>query len=209
MRVKICGITNLEDAQLSVDAGADALGFIFYKGSSRYINPYEARAIASTLPPFLTTVGVFVDEEIERVIDIADYVGLTAIQLHGNESPEYCSRLSRRIIKTLKVPESGSAKDLFKSISEYDNISAILLDTYIRGKEGGTGRVFDWDTAIEAKQYGRIILAGGLTPENVVDAIERVKPYGLDVCSGVESEVGKKDPQRLRDFINRAKVLSH
>ena len=209
MRVKICGITNLEDALLSVDAGADALGFIFYKGSPRCINPDEARAIVSTLPPFLTIVGVFVDEEIERVIDVAEYVGLTAIQLHGNESPEYCSRLSRRIIKTLKVPESGSIEDLFRSISDYHNISAILLDTYIRGKEGGTGRVFDWDIAIEAKRYGRIILAGGLTPENVADAIERVKPYGVDVCSGVESEVGRKSPQRLRDFINRAKALSH
>lgn len=208
VRVKICGITNPEDAWLSVDAGADALGFIFYKGSPRHINPDEAKAIVSTLPPFLTTVGVFVDEEIERVIDIADYLGLTAIQLHGNESPEYCRRLSRRIIKTIKVPERVSTKDLFKSISDYDNISAILLDTCVRGKEGGTGRIFNWDIAIEAKRYGRIILAGGLTPENVVDAIERVKPYGVDVCSGVESEPGRKDPKRLRDFVNMVKALS-
>jgi phosphoribosylanthranilate isomerase len=198
-KVKICGRTNLNDALAAVKYGADALGFVFYKKSPRYIEPEEALDIIRGLPPFVTTVGVFVDEdrdEVERVMDLA---GLDVAQFHGNESPDACL-IRRRAIKAIRVRE---VKDL-DAMHQY-KVSAYLLDTYAPHMPGGTGEVFDWDIALEAKKSGRIILAGGLTPENIEEAAKRVRPYAVDVGSGVEAEPGRKDHEKVRLFIERAK----
>ena len=161
IRIKICGITNLEDALLAAELGADALGFIFYPKSPRYVAPEAAREIIAQLPPFVVSVGVFVDEEAAVVRDLAAQVGLDWIQVHGQESPEYCRSLGRRVIKGFRIKDESSLKDL----EPYRGaVQAFLLDTYKKGQVGGTGEVFDWQLAREAKKYGQIILAGGLTP---------------------------------------------
>src|SRR5664280_677680 len=186
MRVKICGITNQEDALIASDIGADALGFVFAKGSPRTITPEAAGNIIYKLPPFIVPVGVFVDSPVEEILSIIEYTGIQCIQLHGNESPSEFTNINVPIIKAFRVNEHFKAATLasFKA-------SAYLLDTYVDGAAGGTGKTFDWNMAISAKAYGRIILAGGLTPENIKDAITMVRPYGIDVSSGVESEPGK------------------
>ncbi|MBI5849348.1 MAG: phosphoribosylanthranilate isomerase [Nitrospirae bacterium] len=201
VRVKICGITNHEDAAAAIDFGADALGFIFFKGSPRCVSLQQAEAIISKIPPFVTTVGVFVDETPEMIRFSID-AGIDVIQLHGNERPEACHH-SRRSVKAIRIKSIDSLEPLktFKGI-----VSALLLDAYSADELGGTGQKFNWDIAVEAKQFGRIILAGGLTPENVADAVRHVRPYGVDVCSGVEREKGKKDHQKIKLFIERAKT---
>lgn len=197
IRIKICGITNLEDELLAVELGADALGFIFYPKSPRYIAPEVARQIIAQLPPFVTSVGVFVDEEAGVVQELAARVGLDWVQLHGQESPDYCHNLGRRVIKGFRIKDESSLKDLepFR-----DAVQALLLDTYKKGQVGGTGESFDWRLAREAKKYGRIVLAGGLTPENVAQAIEIARPDAVDTASGTEAAPGKKDPEKLRAF---------
>jgi phosphoribosylanthranilate isomerase len=194
VKVKICGITNLEDAQLAVDLGADALGFNFYKKSPRYIEPSRAKLIIEELPPLVSTVGVFADEfSPERISSIAHAVGLNAVQLHGSESPEYVKKVDElRVIKAFRVDPHFD----LTLLSLY-SAGAYLLDTFDPERIGGTGQVFDWEIAVAAKTYGRIILAGGLKQENIVDAISRVRPYAVDICSGVESEPGKKDHQKM------------
>lgn len=201
-KIKICGITNLDDARAAIDLGADALGFVFFKESPRNIPPKKAAAIMAKLPVFTTTVGVFVNTPREEIQKIADETGIHVIQLHGDESPESCC-LSRRVIKGIRV-KSLESLDLLKRYQHL--VSAFLLDTYAPHMPGGTGRAFNWDIAIEAKNFGRIILAGGLTPENISEAVRRVKPYAVDVSSGVEREKGKKDHQKMRLFIERAKA---
>lgn len=187
VRVKICGITNLEDAISAVELGVDALGFVFAP-SPRQIILDKAKEIIKKLPPWITTVGVFVDEKPEWIMRVVSQCKLDWVQLHGEESPEYCRDLDIKIIKTIKT-------DIDK-IPEYD-VSGILLDI-----SRGTGKVYDWDLAIEAKKYGKpIILSGGLTPENVGEAVRKVSPYGVDVSSGVESEHGKKDYKKLKKFV--------
>ncbi|MDP3111420.1 MAG: phosphoribosylanthranilate isomerase [Thermodesulfovibrionales bacterium] len=204
VRVKMCGITNLEDALAAVEFGADALGFVFFKKSPRYISPAKAKAIIKKLPPFISSVGVFVNEDNIIVEKIADQTGIDAIQLHGDEPPKACN-LSRPVIKAIRV----KSIDNLEIISKYKNkVSAFLLDTYTPEIFGGTGQIFNWDIAIEAKQFGKIILAGGLTPENVEQAVRQVHPYAVDVSSGVEAEKGKKDHAKLRLFIKRAKSVS-
>jgi phosphoribosylanthranilate isomerase len=201
VKVKICGITNLADAMAAVDFGADALGFVFFQGSPRFISYDDAAAIIKKLPSFTTTVGVFVDErpdQIEKIIGLTD---IDVVQLHGNEPPEICN-FSRRIIKAIRVKSLESLEPL---IHYKDKVSAFVLDTFTPKIFGGTGQIFNWDIAIEAKQFGRIILAGGLTPDNVVEGVKRVRPYGVDVSSGVESEKGEKDHRKLSLFIERAK----
>jgi phosphoribosylanthranilate isomerase len=194
VRVKICGITNLEDAQLAVDLGADALGFNFYRKSPRYLEPSKAKLIIEELPPLVSTVGIFVDEfSPERISSIAHAVGLDAVQLHGSESPEYVKKVDElRVIKAFRV----DGKFDLALLSLY-SAGAYLLDSHDPENFGGTGKVFDWDVAIAAKSYGRIIVAGGLKAENIVDAIRRVRPYAVDICSGVESEPGKKDCRKM------------
>jgi phosphoribosylanthranilate isomerase len=196
VKVKICGTTNLKDAQLAAESGADAVGFIFYKKSPRYVVPKEAKAIISQLPPFVETVGVFVDETSDQVNRIAEQCRLTAVQLHGDESPAFCRRVKHRIIKAIQVKNSSSLIGL----ADYD-VSGFLLDAYNEGKRGGTGETFDWNLVFRAKKQGPIILAGGLNPYNVYTAIHRVRPYGVDVCSGVEQSAGKKDPEKIEEFM--------
>jgi len=203
VRVKICGITNLEDAFAAVEYGADALGFVSFKKSPRYISPAKAKAIIKKLPPFISKVGVFVNEDKKTIEKIVAQTGINIIQLHGDEPPKACS-LSRPVVKAIRV-KSIENLDL---LSKYkDRVTAFLLDTYTTEIFGGTGQIFNWDIAVEAKQFGRIILAGGLTPENIEQAIRWVHPYAVDVSSGVEEEKGKKDHSKMRLFIERAKAI--
>jgi phosphoribosylanthranilate isomerase len=199
VKIKICGITNYEDAQAALDLGADAIGFNFYSKSSRYIAPADAREIVDKLPPYVNIVGVFVNEfNLPAVKSIAEMVKLSVIQLHGSESAEYCAQLTAwRVVKALRVNENfdpGHVKDF--------NVSAILLDAYAADTYGGTGTLFDWRLALAAKHYfPNIILAGGLKPQNVVAAIKTVKPYAVDVCSGVEESPGRKDKVLMQTFM--------
>jgi len=200
VKVKICGITSLEDARMAVDAGADALGFVFYDKSPRNINPLEAAQIIAKLPPFIQTVGLFVNEEIEKINWTADYCGLDLVQLHGDETPEECLEVNRRVIKAFRMQSIVSIEPLKKY-----QVSGYLLDAWSPDAYGGTGKTFNWEMAAAASQYGRIILAGGLCPENVAEAIREVRPYAVDVSSGVESEPGKKDRNKVQEFIKFAK----
>lgn len=201
-RVKICGITNLKDALMSVESGADALGFVFVPDTPRFVNPDQVAAIIDQLPPFITTVGVFASKDTTKIRTVLDLCRLDAIQLHADVTPEFCHNLDSRIIKAVRVKDESSLSIL----SDYD-VNAFLLDTYVEGKMGGTGKVFDWNLALQAKDYGRIIVAGGLNPDNVAHAVRRVKPYGVDVSSGVELVPGRKDPDKIRKFINAVKSV--
>ncbi len=201
VRVKICGITNVEDALAAVDAGADALGFIFFGGSPRFIEPAAAQAIIGGLPPFVSKVGVFVDETLENVQRISRLTGVSAVQLHGNEAPAFCAALAPAVIKAFRIKDRSS----LSALGSYDRAS-FLLDSYVPGQPGGTGEKFSWELAVEAKSFGRpIILAGGLTPDNVTQAVEKTVPYAVDVSSGVEFAPGRKDHAKVRDFILAAK----
>ena len=196
VKVKICGMTNLKDALLAAESGADAVGFIFYKESPRNISQKEVKEIVAQMPPFVETIGVFVNETSDKVNRIAEHCGLTAVQLHGDESPAFCRRVKQRVVKAFRVKDAKS----LKGISGYD-VSGFLLDSYNDGSRGGTGQIFDWNLALRAKKQGPVILAGGLNQYNVYTAIHRVRPYGVDVCSGVEKSVGVKDPQKIREFV--------
>ncbi len=196
IKVKICGTTSLKDALLAVDSGADAVGFIFYKKSPRYIPQREAKEVIAQLPPFIETVGVFVNDTSDKVNRIAEQCRLTAVQLHGDETPAFCRRIKRRVIKALRVQDADSLKGMLN----YD-VSGFLLDSYSDESRGGTGKIFDWNLALRAKKQGPVILAGGLNPYNVYTAIHRVKPYGVDVCSGVEKSPGIKDSRKIDEFV--------
>ena len=196
LKIKICGITNKADAHASVEYGADALGFVFYTKSPRSVDQERVKEIIVSLPPGITTVGVFVDEEQDRIKQIISYTGLDVIQLHGSESPEDC-KIHNKVFKAIRVKDLSDLDQLAK----YD-VSAFLLDTYSPDEYGGTGKIFNWDIAVEAKKYGNIILAGGLNPDNIEAALKHVKPYGIDVSSGVEgSTKGIKDHSKLKLFI--------
>ena len=197
VRIKICGITNEEDALAAAHFGADALGFIFAP-SQRWISPERARRIKKTLPPLVQTVGVFVDEDHETVSWIADMCALDILQFHGNESADYCNSFNLRVIKAVRLKNRHDLQSLPKYS---DVVHALLLDTYVPDKLGGTGITFDWKLAVEAKKYGRIILAGGLTPENVAAAISTVEPYAVDASSGLERSPGVKDHEKIAKFI--------
>lgn len=201
VKVKICGITNLEDALFAAEYGADALGFVFYEKSPRYIKPEKAKEIISKLPPFITTVGVFVNERTEKMREIMLFSGINILQLHGDEPPEDCHTW-HRVIKAFRVRDFSDLNPL----QEY-KVSAYLLDTYSPEEYGGTGQIFNWDIAVDAKRFGRIILSGGLNTENVEKAIIYVRPYAVDVSSGVEEDKGKKDLKKMREFINKAKTV--
>ncbi|HET6973971.1 MAG TPA: phosphoribosylanthranilate isomerase [Pyrinomonadaceae bacterium] len=203
--VKICGITNLDDALAAVAAGADALGFNFYKPSPRYITPQDAREIVEQLPVTVLTVGVFVNEESEDVRKIAKEVDLRALQLHGDESPEYCRKLADYfVIKTFAVSDTFD----IQAAHEY-KVEAIMLDTKHNNLRGGTGRVFDWSIAQEAaKTIPKLFLAGGLSPKNVKNAVEIVRPFAVDACSALEDTPGKKNHERMRVFINTVRGVA-
>ena len=201
VKVKVCGMTSLKDALVAVEGGADAVGFIFYKKSPRSVTMKTVREIVLELPPFVDTVGVFVDETAEQVNKIADYCNLDIIQLHGDESPTFCKKIRRKVIKAFRIKDMQSVKKL----SSFQ-VSGFLLDTFSENLHGGTGKVFDWNLALPAKKFGPVIMAGGLTPNNVQQAVRQIRPYGVDVCSGVESEPGIKDHKKVRAFLNNAKA---
>lgn len=200
VKVKICGITNYEDAMFAAESGADALGFIF-ASSPRHIEPAEAREIIRRLPPLVKTVGVFVDEDPERIKEIVGYCGLDIVQLHGNESPDICERLMPGVVKTIRVKDDASVKGL----EDYKGKTrGLLLDTYSEKAAGGTGRTFNWDLAIGVKELGMpVILAGGLGPLNIVEAVLKVEPYAVDVGSGVEERPGKKSHALISEFFEK------
>src|ERR1017187_8001199 len=194
---KICGITNTADALDAAEAGADALGFVFYNRSPRHISIQAAAEIVRQLPPFIVKVGVFADAPEELVVRAIADCGLNMLQFHGDEPPEYCLQFGLKCMKAFRIRDAES----LKSLPDYQT-DAWLLDACAPGKLGGTGEQFNWELAVEAKKLGRpIFLAGGLTPENVAEAVRRVQPYAVDVSSGVEAAPGKKDHQKVRDFI--------
>lgn len=196
--VKVCGITNLEDALAAVAAGADMLGFNFYRPSPRYLDPHAAREIIDQVPTEVLTVGVFVNEAQAIVEQIADAAGVAAVQLHGDESPEFCQRLKHRyVIKVL------AARQDFDPARACDfDVQAIMLDAFDRKARGGTGHTIDWSLARRTRELvPRLFLAGGLSPENVTAAIAAVEPYAVDACSALETSPGRKDAQRLRAFV--------
>jgi phosphoribosylanthranilate isomerase len=195
-RVKICGITSGEDALVAVEAGADALGFVFVPGTPRLVPPETAERIVAGLPPFVTAVGVFVDQPLEEVLRIAARCKLQAVQLHGDEPEDFSRRIPLKVIKALRVRDAGS----LKPVATYP-ADAFLLDAFVEGQAGGTGTPVSWELATQAKGQAPIILSGGLRPETVCLAIRRVRPYGVDVSSGVETRPGRKDHRKVREFI--------
>jgi phosphoribosylanthranilate isomerase len=207
VKVKVCGITNAEDASAAVEAGADALGFIFYEHSPRYVVPAVASRIIAELPPLVLPVGVFVNEGMATVRSIMDTCGLAMAQLHGDESASYCRELSRPAMKALRLKDRGS----LLALAEYQGrggVRGFVLDSFSEIAYGGTGQVTDWTLAAEVAKSTPILLAGGLTPDNVAQAVRTVRPYGVDVSSGVESAPGKKEHAKLRAFVEAVRVVS-
>ena len=198
VRVKICGVTNAEDALLACELGADAIGLNFFPKSPRCVTPFVAQNIVHKLPPFVAAVGVFVNWKPAAVIALAKALQLVGAQLHGDETPDDVSQVAEKlqVIKALRPARGSKPADL----NRYRNAAAILLDAAGTGKYGGSGETADWEFAREAAKSHRVILAGGLTPANVAEAIRNGKPYAVDVASGVESKPGKKDAGKLREF---------
>ncbi len=206
MKIKICGITNAEDAEVAVAAGADALGFVMYRKSPRWVEPTVARSIIVGLPPFVFAVGVFVNEEAEKVRTLMDECGFALAQLHGDESALYCQNLGRPVLKALRLKDRAT----FLALAEFQgraNVRGVLIDAFSGQAYGGTGQTVDWTLAEEAARATPIILAGGLDPQNVAGAIQMVRPYGVDVSSGVEKSPGKKDPDKVKAFIDAARLV--
>ena len=197
VRLKVCGITSLEDARAAIECGAEFLGFNFYRKSPRYISPQAARAIIEQLPSGVTTVGIFVNEaQPEDVIEILNLSGAQMAQLHGDEDAAYCKAVgSERVIKALRVGEGFDVRQVLAYPAW-----AILLDAFDKNLYGGTGKVANWDAAREAAKLERLFLAGGLSPENIVEAIQAVEPFAVDVNSGVESAPGVKAADRLKQL---------
>ena len=201
MIVKICGITRLEDAEAAVDAGAGAIGFIFWPNSPRFIDPHRARRIAAALPPLVTPVGVFVNQPLEYVNGVASLVGLGTVQLHGDETPAFAAAVASPVMKA--IAPGGDAGRAWPSRVR------LLLDVHDPVARGGTGRTIDWRAAADLAAQRQVLLAGGLTPDNVADAIARVRPFGIDVSSGVERAPGIKDHQRLRALFEAVHDSGH
>ncbi len=199
--VKICGITNSDDALAAAEAGADALGLMFYEPSPRHVSIETAAGIARALPLSVIKVGVFVNAPEETVLRAIAECGLNILQFHGDETPEYCQLFPVMTIKAFRIRDAESLKPL----ADYET-DAWLLDAFVADKPGGTGERFNWDLAVQAQKLGRpIFLAGGLTVDNVTEAVSQVHPYGVDVSSGVEASPGRKDHQKMRAFVQAAK----
>lgn len=203
VRVKICGITRLEDALFAVNAGADALGFVFYDKSPRRIDVTQAATICYALPPFITRVGLFVNASAEYVYSVLQHVPLDVLQFHGDETPAYCAQFDKSYLKAIRVT---AATDLLKYAADFATASGLLLDAYVPGIPGGTGETFDW-SMVPKECLKPLILSGGLTPENVSEAIKQTRPWAVDVSSGVESAKGIKDMHKVAQFITNAKAL--
>jgi phosphoribosylanthranilate isomerase len=207
VKVKICGITSAEDAEVAVTAGAHALGFVMFRKSPRFVEPRVVRAIISELPPFVLPIGVFVNEEADRVRTLMDQCGLALAQLHGDESASYCENLGRPVLKALRLKDRGT----FLALAEFQgraNVRGFVIDAYSDQLYGGTGRTVDWALAAEVAQSVPMLLAGGLTPSNLAEAIRQVHPYGVDVSSGVEERPGIKDPGKVKAFLEAARLVS-
>jgi len=199
IKIKICGITNAQDAEAAVAAGADALGFVFYPQSPRCIEPAVAKRIIAQLPPFVLPIGVFVNQSRETIREVFDECGLGFAQLHGNETPEFCETLGRPVLRALRLRDRGS----LLALAEYKGrmgVRGFVVDAFSPEAYGGTGQTVDWSLAREVAKAAPILLAGGLTPYNVQEAIRQVQPYGVDVSSGVEQSPGKKDHEKIRAF---------
>lgn len=201
VRIKICGITNVDDGLAAIQAGADALGFMFFEKSSRFVTNDQAREISKALPPLVARVGVFVNSSPDLVNRTIEACGIDTLQFHGDETPEFCHQFGLKTIKAFRVKDATSLVDIERYATD-----AWLLDAFVPGQLGGTGAAFNWELAAEAISLNRpVILAGGLTSKNVARAVEKVRPFALDVSSGVESEPGKKDHQKMREFIREAR----
>jgi phosphoribosylanthranilate isomerase len=204
VKVKICGITNVEDAQAAVAAGADLLGFVFAEESPRCVAVEQAAAIAQAVPPYIVRVGLFVNSPEELVMHALNACGLQLLQFHGEETADYCRQFGAMSMKAFRV----KGVETIQALAAFPT-DAWLLDAFVPGQRGGTGHSFNWDLAVEAVQLGRpVFLAGGLTVENVAEAVRKVQPYGVDVSSGVEAAPGRKDHAKVRQFIQAAKAAS-
>lgn len=201
MQVKICGITRTDDAMVAVEAGADAIGLIFYSGSKRFVNPDTAADIISNVAPYTSIVGLFVNADAEYVQTVLNHCPLSQLQFHGDESPEFCSSFNRPYVKSVPVSDAGNMSEI---VAAHRNARAYLFDTQVPGEHGGTGKTFDWQL-MPKKNIGHRVLAGGLDAENVAEAIRIAGPDAVDVSSGVEVSPGKKDHDKLYRFIRAAK----
>ena len=201
-RVKICGITSLEDALAAVDAGANALGFVFYSKSPRAVTPEQVKAIVRELPPFVTTVGLFVNERRDVIEQTMASCGLDLIQLHGDETVHDCRFEGRRVIKALRIKSAASLL-----LAEEFNVAGLLLDAWSDEVYGGSGEIFDWSILKDFASQRPVILAGGLTPQNVAAAIREVRPFAVDVSSGVEAEPGRKDHEKMAEFVRQVRSV--
>ncbi len=205
-KIKICGITNQKDAEFAVQEGADALGFVFYAQSPRYVQPAVAQHIIASLPPFVVTVGVFVNHDLDMVKRVFDDCGLSLAQLHGDESPAFCESLQRPVLRAIRLRDRSS----YLALAEWKGrigVRGFIIDAFSPTAYGGTGHTTDWSLAGEVAKAVPMLLAGGLTPENVQEAICQVQPYGVDVSSGVEQSPGRKDPAKIRDFIQSVRLV--
>jgi phosphoribosylanthranilate isomerase len=205
-KIKICGITNQEDADIAVQEGADALGFVFYAESPRYVQPAIAQHIIASLPPFVIPVGVFVNHDLEMVKRLYDDCGLGLAQLHGDESPDFCESLQRPALRAIRIKNRRS----YLALAEWKGrigVRGFVVDAFSDTAYGGTGHTTDWSLAGEVAKAVPILLAGGLNPENVREAIRQVQPYGVDVSSGVELSPGRKDPGKIREFIQSVRLV--
>lgn len=202
-KVKICGITNIADAKVALEAGADAIGFIFYEKSPRHVTIEKAAEISKQLPPFLMRVGVFVNADEEFILRAMGECQLSLLQFHGDEKPDFCRQFGLMSMKAFRIRDAESLKEIPKYQTD-----AYLLDAFSSTAYGGTGEKFNWNLALEAQRFGKpIFISGGLTPENVAEAIRNVRPFGVDVSSGVESAPGKKDHAKVREFIKAAREI--
>lgn len=203
MKVKICGITNQEDANNAIVLGANAIGFIFTPKSPRQVKAAEVEKFVKSLPPFVQIVGVFLDQSLEEIKEISERCCLDVVQLHGQESPAFCREVGGRVIKAFKV---GDIEDIQQIPHYKHSVSAVLLDSKVKNEHGGTGQSFDWGIALAARELDiPLILAGGINAKNIKKAIQLVSPYGLDLSSGVEQEVGKKDYNKMAQLLKLAK----
>ena len=201
LKIKICGITNSKDALAAVEAGADALGFILHEPSPRHVPLETAAEVIRLLPPFISRVGVFVNASQEFITRAVSQCGFDTVQFHGDEPPEFCRTFrSLKTIKAIRIKDKSS----LEGVSDFGT-DALLLDSFVMGQRGGSGVAFQWDLVVELCQSQRVILAGGLTPNNVAEAVQKVSPYAVDVSSGVEESPGKKDLQAIRAFIRAAR----
>lgn len=207
LKVKICGITSLEDAIAAVEAGADALGFVFHRESPRRVAPDIVRQIVAQLPPLVLPVGVFVNEDAKVVRDVMDQCALALAQIHGDESPSYCREVGRPVLRAIRLRDRAGLADM-AGYQEQACVRGFVVDAYSEQAFGGTGERVDWALAAEAARTSRVLLAGGLTPENVQEAVIRVRPYGVDVSSGVEARPGMKDRAKVMAFVRAAKLAS-